>query len=56
MALKPPSRFRMQLLAYSFLARKAAASATSSAVPKRLRGMASRAWDLDSEVMARSIY
>lgn len=38
-ALRPPSRLRMQLLAYLFLARKTAASATSSGVPKRETGI-----------------
>jgi hypothetical protein len=33
-ALSSPSRFRMQLFAYSFVARNSAASAASSGVPQ----------------------
>jgi hypothetical protein len=51
-ALKPPSRLRTQLLAYSLSTRKSAASATSWTEPKRLRGMAARARDRASGVMA----
>jgi hypothetical protein len=43
LALKPPSRFSTQLFAYSFLARKSAASAISSGLPKRLSGIFARA-------------
>jgi hypothetical protein len=55
-ALKPPSRLSTQLLAYSFLARNIAASATSQGFPKRFIGMCFRAWDLASGVMAVSVH
>ena len=51
-ALNPPSRLRTQLLAYSLSTRKSAASATSWTEPKRPRGMAARARDRASGVMA----
>lgn len=42
-ALNPPSRLITQFVAYSFFARNKAASAISSTVPKRFRGIFSRA-------------
>jgi hypothetical protein len=51
-ALNPPSRLRTQLLAYLFVARNTAASAISEGSPKRLRGMAFRAAECASGVMA----
>jgi len=39
MALRPPSIFSMQLVAYLFLARKTAASATSFGEPNLPRGI-----------------
>lgn len=41
-ALKPPSRFRTQLFAKRFVARKIAASATSSGCPTRREGQSLR--------------
>jgi hypothetical protein len=55
-ALSPPSRLSTQLFAYSFLARNTAASATSSAIPKRFSGIWSKAWDLASGVMAMDVH
>jgi len=53
-ALNPPSRLRTQLLAYLFRARNSAASAISAGSPNRFRGMALRAAECASGVMAVS--
>lgn len=45
-ALRPPSMVRIQLLAYELVARKAAASATSSALPTRPSGICFDNFDL----------
>jgi hypothetical protein len=52
MALKPPSRFNTQLFAYLLVARKTAASAISEASPNRFKGMAFRASERASGVIA----
>jgi len=53
MALNPPSRLRIQLFAYLFVARKTAASAMSDASPKHFRGIEFKASWRASGVMAR---